>query len=201
MAEIRLNYRVAETHTGKGRVNTPGAITQPFNEYWSYFRHLPSDWDNSKIARRANVAGRLLENLKLAGKGEMDLGPLKDDQRASGTVYGASPLQLMYDVVSKLARENPNYPFFGKWGGYQPEKEGKRFVFYVENEQDAFFIIEKVNGISRHMGEKIEISHQYGLTDYAAFVNIDKNLRSKVTNPQKFEFLLERLLDFPHFFH
>ena len=198
---IKLEYRVAETHTGKGRISVPNVNTQPLNEYLSYFRHLPPEWDKNKIAQRANVARRLLENLKLAGREEIDLSPLKDDQRASGTVYGSNPLQLMYVVVSNLAQENPNYPFFGKWGGYQPEKEGKRFVFYVENEQDAYFIIEKVNGISRRMGERIEIAHQYGLTNYADFVKIDKNLKSKVTNPRGFESFLESLLGFPHFFH
>jgi hypothetical protein len=199
MGVIRLEYRVAATHVGKGRIETLGVSTQPHNPYWSYFRHLPPNWDKKNISKRTNVAGRLLENLKLAG--EMDLSPLKDDQRASGFVYGANPLQIMYDVTLKLAQDYPFYPFFGKWGGYQPEKEGKRFVFYVENEQDAISVIEKVKTIAQTMGQKLKIEHQFGLTNYADFVKIDSTLRSNVNNPREFAAYLNKLMGFPHFFH
>jgi hypothetical protein len=58
MSNMQLEYRIAETHVGKGLIENPGVI-QTANSYWSYARHLPRDWDLSKIDKRTSVAERL----------------------------------------------------------------------------------------------------------------------------------------------
>jgi hypothetical protein len=131
----------------------------------------------------------------------MDLSPLEDDQRASGIVFGSDPIQHMYNLIAEYARRNPDHEFFGKWGGYQPEKPGKRFVFYVENKEDAKRMINGLYIVAADTGVPIQVEHQYGITQYQDFVDINQSLRSRVKNRQEFDRLLEELEGFPHFFH
>ena len=60
---MKLEYRIAEAHVGKGLIEAPNIVIQVANPYWSYARHLPADWDFSKYERRASVASRLLGSL------------------------------------------------------------------------------------------------------------------------------------------
>ncbi|MBI4439546.1 hypothetical protein HY638_01080 [Candidatus Woesearchaeota archaeon] len=199
---MKLEYRIAKTHVGKGLIETPDVVVQVANPHWSYARHLPADWDLSKIDRRTHVTSDLLTNLENAPEGpEMDLSPLRNDQRASGIVYGSNPIQNMYNLIGEYAQRFPEHEFFGKWGGYQPYKEGKRFVFYVEDENDANLMVQRLNEVSKTMRIPISANHQYGLTQYQDFVEINERLRSTVRNKEGFKQLLGELEGFPHFFH
>lgn len=203
MRNINLAFRISEDHVGKGKIETPGVKTQHFCRPWSYARHLPEDWDRAKIARRTAVAERLWVNLVRAARGgtEMDLNPLLDDQRAAGTIGGANPLQAMYELVSRLAEQHPDYPFFGMWGGYKPWRATRRFVLFVEDAQDAALMIERLKEIASTTGVPLDVQHQYGLKHCRKHVTIDERLRSAVTKPEEFESLLLEVADHPHFFH
>lgn len=202
MSDMKLEYRIAKTHVGRGLIETPDVVVQVANPYWSYARHLPTDWELSKIDRRTHVTSDLLTNLENTPEGlEMDLSPLRNDQRASGIVYGKNPIQNMYTLIREYAQRFPEHEFFGKWGGYQPHKKGKRFVFYVEDENDANLMIQRLNEVARRMKIPISANHQYGLTQYQDFVNINERLRSPVRDRERFKQLLEELEGFLHFFH
>jgi len=202
MRNINLAFRISEDHVGRGKIETPGVKTQCFCRPWSYARHLPEDWDRVKIARRTAVAERLWENLVHTPRGgEMDLRPLFDDQRATGIVHGANPLQQMFNLISRIAERNPDYAFFGKWGGFEPWREGKRFVFYAENAGDAEYMLDRLRGAAFVMGIEIDTQRQYGLTSYQRHVKIDERLMSRVTKPEEFEALLMEVTGHPHFFH
>jgi hypothetical protein len=202
MSEIQLEYRIAKTHIGNGLIETPGIVVQAPNPYWSYARHLPEDWDLSKRDKRTGATSELLQNLNSISEGsEMDLNPLKNDQRASGIVFGNNPMQNMYDIIEAYARKFPEHEFFGKWGGYQPEKPGKRFVFYVEDKEDAEFMVQRLYAVTSELMITITANHQYGITQIQDFVDINERLRSPVKNKARFKQLLQRLEGFPHFFH
>jgi len=202
MPDIKLEYRIAKTHVGKGLIETPDVVVQMANHYWSYARHLPANWDLSKIDKRTQVTTQLLGNLERTANGnEMDLGPLRNDQRASGIVYGENPSQNMYNLISAYSDKFPDHEFFGKWGGYQPHKVGKRFVFYVEDENDANLMVQRLNEVAKTMRIPISANHQYGLTQYQDFVDINERLRSTIRNKERFKQLLKELEGFPHFFH
>lgn len=197
-----MEFRIAETHIGKGLIETPNVKVQEVNPYWSYFRHLSYNWDFKKVLERTDVARQLLANLETtAGDEEMDLSPLLKDQRASGFIYGSNPIQNMYDLVVAYAENNPEHEFYGKWGGYMPELPGKRFIFYAENTNDANRIISGVRDTADVLNIRIEINHQYGLTDYQKYAKIDNNLKSEINDKDGFKALLTRLTGFPHFFH
>lgn len=203
MAIIKLEYRIAKTHVGKGLIETPDVVVQVANPYWSYARHLPTDWDLSKIDRRTKVTSNLLANLENTVEGqEMDLSPLRNDQRVSGFVDGNNPMQSMYDLIGEYAQRFPDHEFFGKWGKYQPPpRKEKRFVFYVEDENDANLMIQQLNEVAKMMNIPISANHQYGRTRYQTFVNINERLRSPVRDRVGFKRFLGESEGFPHFFH
>ncbi len=199
---IQLAFRIARSHVGKGAIETPLVDTQPHNPYWSYARHLPSDWDRSKADKRTGVATCLLLEMLLHGKAEIDLRALRDDQRLSGFVMGHNPLQQMHTIIIELAKQFPEYPFFAKWGGYRPELPGKRFVFYVDDEFDAKLLRERLRHCAQRIGAQLEdVTHAYGITEYQKFVKIDSQFKSRVENPDDFIAFLRDLHGFPHFFH
>lgn len=201
MPEIKLEYRIAKSHIGKGMIESPDITIPTHDPYGSYARHLPDDWDLSKIDKRTQVVSRLSQNLENTVEGqEMDLNPLKDDQRVSGFIYGTNPMQSMFDLISEYAKRYPEQPFFGKWGGNQPQKTG-RFVFYVEDEKDAYITLQKIKEIATDMNIPLDVRHQYGLTTYQDFVTIDERFRSKIKDRERFKQVLKELKGFPHFFH
>ncbi|MEW6722201.1 MAG: hypothetical protein AB1324_02990 [Candidatus Micrarchaeota archaeon] len=199
---IQLEYRIAKTHVGPGKIDTPAKI-QTRNKYWSYARHLPPDWDVSKAEKRTAVASRLFTELVVFGSKEspLDISALKDDQRVSGTVYGGNPLKSMMNVIAELSKAHPEYPFFAKWGGYEPLQEGKRFVFYVEDEADAALMMGRVREAAGRAGAQVTVSHEFGITHYKSHLDIDANFRSVVRGREEFADLLGGLVGFPHFFH
>jgi hypothetical protein len=132
---------------------------------------------------------------------KMDLSPLKDDIRASGFVYGPKPLFAAFEMIKRLAIEHPQYPFFGKWGGYDDTLEGKRIVFYCDGLDDALILSERLNSISKRDGVKLAIAPNYGITTYTRFVDIDKAFESKVRNAVEFLDVLQGLQGYPHFIH
>ena len=200
MNGIPLEYRISDAHVGRGKIEAPDLVIHTHNPYWSYASHLPPDWDIPKINRRTRVASDLLTNLENTPDGqEMDLSPLRNDQRASGIVYGQNPLQNMYNLIREYAQRFPEHEFFGKWG--QPRIDGKRFVFYAEDENDANLTVQRLNEIARKMGIPISASHQYGLKRYQDFVDINQRLRSTVRDKERFKQLLKELEGLPHFFH
>ena len=202
MPEIKLEYRIAESHVGEGMIESPDIVIHTHDPYGSYARHLPDDWDLSKIDKRTQVVSRLSQNLENTVEGqEMDLNPLKDDQRVSGFIYGTNPMQSMFDLISEYAKRYPEQPFFGKWGGNQPQKTGKRFVFYVEDEKDAYITLQRIKEVATDMNIPLDVRHQYGLTTYQDFVTIDERFRSKVKDSERFKQVLKELKGFPHFFH
>lgn len=202
MAKIELEYRIAETHIGEGLIGAQGVAVHAINPCWSYARHLLGDWDLSNILKRTIAANQLLANLEKTADGtEMDLSPLRNDQRASGFVYGQNPLQNMYDLIREYANRFPECEFFGKWGGYEPHNSGKRFVFYIEDADEAKVIAGGLREIASQMGIPISAGHQYGIVQYQEFVDINDSLRSPVRNREGFKQLLEGLDGYPHFFH
>ncbi|MFH1133389.1 MAG: hypothetical protein V1735_02785 [Nanoarchaeota archaeon] len=202
MTDIRLEYRIAKTHLGKGLIESPNVVVHVHDPYWSYARHLPAEWDFLKSERRTSVAPRLLDNLERMGKTqEMDVGPLRDDQRVSGIVYGNNPLQNMFELIRRYAQRFPDHEFYGKWGGGHHELEGKGFALYVEDEQDARRVLQRLSVLAHEMKIPIAASHQYGILGYQDFVTIDERLRSDVRDVEGFKELLESLSDYPHFFH
>jgi len=142
------------------------------------------------------ISGTIVEPEK-----KMDLSPLKDDIRASGFVYGPKPLLAAFEMIKRLAIEHPQYPFFGKWGGYDDTLEGKRIVFYCDGLDDALLLSERLNSISKRDGVKLAIAPNYGITTYTRFVDIDQGFESKVRNALEFLDVLQRLQGYPHFIH
>lgn len=202
MSDIKLEYRIAKTHIGKGLIETPDVAVHVHNPYWSYARHLPDNWDFSKNERRKSVASRLLDNLEHLGQcQEMDLSPLRDDQRVSGIIYGNNPLQNMFNLVQVYAQRFPDHEFHVKWGGVHYEMKGKGFAMYVDGEQDARLTLQRLTALATEMKIPIGAFHRYGILGYQDFITIDKKLRSKVRNVEGFRDLLESIRDYPHFFH
>ena len=202
MPEIKLEYRIAEAHTEKGLIEAPGLVTHDHNDYWSYARHLPDDWDFSKRQKRKNVASRLLHSIEADSENqELDLFPLKDDQRASGIIYGENPLQNMFDITERYAQIFPEHEFYVKWGGGRYEMPGKGFAFYTEDEADTLILMSRVNVIAAKNDIPIEIYHRYGILEYQDHVNIDARFKSTVKDRQGLVNLLNSIKRYPHFFH
>jgi hypothetical protein len=202
MPEIKLEYRLAIDHVGRGKITTPNVPVQKVVPVWSYAKHLPSDWDQTKSYKRIEVVWQLAANLeKNHPNYPMDLSPLKNDQRVAGSVAGRNPLQNMYNIIEEIAQTYPDYEFFGKWGGYKINKLSKRFVFYVEDENDAELMLERVQTIAENQNVPLIAEHQYGLRRYQKFVNIDSQLKSKVRHRDEFKKLLEDLTFVEHFAH
>jgi hypothetical protein len=202
MPDIQLEYRIAKSHIGKGLIETPDLVVHTHNQYWSYARHLPTYWDFSNNERRKSVASKLLDNLEsLNPDQEMDLSPLRDDQRVSGIVYGNNPLQNMFNLIQLYSQRYPDQEFHSKWGGGRFETEGKGFAVYVDDDQHAQLTLQRLTTLAQEMEIPIEAFHRYGIVGYQDFVTIDKNLRSRVKDIDGFRGCLESIRDYPHFFH
>lgn len=200
--EIPLEYRISHAHVGRGRIEAPDLVIHTHNPYWSYARHLPTDWDFSKARRRKSVASRLLDNLdRLEEDKEMDLSPLRDDQRVSGVVYGTNPLQSMFDLIRIHAHEFPEREFYAVWGGGRYEMPGKGFAIYVDNEKDANESMQALIAVAKAMQIPIEAFHRYGPVIFLDYVTIDGRLRSQVKDAKGFRKVLEDIREIPHFFH
>ncbi len=202
MSNINLEYRIAKTHVGSGLIETPGVVVHGDNPYYSYARHLPDDWDLSEADERTNVTKQLLEKLMHTPEGrEMDLSPLKNDQRVWGVAYGQNSLQNVFDLVAGYAEKYPDRKFFGKWGGTRRGNRDKKFIFYVGDEEDACLMIEGLLEVASESEILTFAEHQYGLKSYGAFVDIGERLRSPVRDKAEFEKLLRELEGYPHFPH
>lgn len=197
------------------------------NPFWSYARCFPVDWNSAKIEnmtyKRVEAIDKLLDNLddltkpdkaspvkikdngkldkiKESDKLEIDLSPLKDDQRVSGFVYTENPMQNMFNIIQEYA-ERYREPFYGKWGGDKPDRVGKRFMFYVENENEAYQMVARINKIAGDLEIPLFARQQYGVKDFKDFVLVNCRLKSKVKNKDKFRKFLQELQgyeDFPH---
>ena len=198
---IRLEYRIAAAHAGRGKIHAAELQLHKHNPFWSYARHLPNDWDVRKIEARTSAAERLLRNLDSAAGNAIDITPLKDDQRASGVVYGRNPLQVMYDIIQELAKRYPEYPFFGKWGGNKPGEKGRGFAFYVEDESDAALIIIRLTSIAKEMRTPLEIAHEFGPSCIRKFVTVKEGFEGLVSDTEGLRNELAKLVSYPHFFH
>jgi hypothetical protein len=107
----------------------------------------------------------------------------------------------MYDLIVELAKRNPSYPFFGKWGGGQYDLPGKGFAFYAEDKEDALFMVAQLSTIASEMGVRIEPVHQLGIFEYQQFITFDGSLMSQVREPERFKMRLKSLKNYPHYFH
>ncbi|MBS3122660.1 hypothetical protein J4434_07305 [Candidatus Woesearchaeota archaeon] len=210
MQELNLQYRLAQDHIGRGLISSSVlqldyVSTHTENPFWSYVRCFPVEWNAAKIEdmadKRTEVIDRLLDNLdRLKNGEEIELSPLKDDQRVSGYVYSENPLQNMFNIIQEYAKRYRE-PFYGKWGGYQPEKVGKRFMFYVENEQEAYTMVERINNVAGDLCIPLFARQQYGVKDYGDFVEVNCRLKSKVKNKNKFMKFLEEMEGYNDFLH
>jgi len=138
----------------------------------------------------------LLRNLDAIGEGgEMDLSPLRNDQRVSGKIYGDNPLQSMFDLVRAYAYRYEEQSFRIKWGGGRVEMEGKGFVMYVE---DVPLSLQRLRSLAADRGVPIEANHKFGIRDYGRFVQVDERLRSEVNDPEGFREFLKGLEWYSH---
>jgi len=194
-----LEYRVSEAHFGPGKIQARDIIIHRNNPYWSYARHIPCvDWQPNQA--RLTVYNRLLDNLKRARGGVIDLSPLVDDQRVSGTVFGDNPLQAMYDLIEQVADVFPEFTFYGKWGGGQLDRLGKGFAFYINDKEAARHTIEVLSLVAEDIGILIAPEHRYGIKFLEEFVEIDDSLQSRLkTGKAKFRDFLKELKNYPHF--
>lgn len=165
---------------------------------WSHARRVPNDWNTNLILKRTGVVQRILNNMDLSNpEKEIDLTPLKDDLRVTGFVYGTNPLASLYDLTIHL--DSIGHNFRVKWGGYKPELNGKRFVFYADNPEHA----EETNNLLHQVSQTFhleEIQLQYGIQTYQEYITIDESMRSKVKKFPEFYKRLKKLKKHPHFF-
>ncbi|MBL7056197.1 hypothetical protein ISS07_04750 [Candidatus Woesearchaeota archaeon] len=197
MKDISLQYRISEAHFSDIGADLP---THNANDVWSYARHLPADWDTSKVQKRALVPERLLDNLRATpSDGEVDLTPLKDDQRAAGHIFGDNPLRNMYEILTEYANSSPKSEWFAKWGGGKVWMKGEGFAIYLENGQEATKTIEDISSIADSRGVSIKINHRFGITRYRDYVEVDESFRSAIKDRMVFRGLLEGMIGYEHF--
>ena len=203
MSDFSLEFRLSKEHPIRGLIGMKNVEFQSYNRNWSYARHLPNNWDLDKIERRKSVPIRLLDNLnRLDSNQEIDLSPLKDDQRISGEFCGKqNALQDMFELIQVYAKEYPKLEFYGKWGGGQRNRKGVGFAIYVDNEEKAKKTKQIFVKLAKNMNMKIDAHHRFGIVEYQEHVTIDERLKSKIRNIESFKYFLESLIGFPHFYH
>ena len=188
-----LEFRILKSHLDSGMINSVGLpmYIGGKNDWASFVNHV----DYIKTDKRRNAAISLLKNVESSC--EVDLTPLKDDQRVAG--YANGDIQDIFEMVCEYGQRFPDHIFNAKWG-FKPNFKGRytdnknpRFVFYVENEKESDIVIARLNKITSLIGLELDLSHNYGLEEYKKHLDIDDNFKSEVREKEELVELISKI--------